>query len=406
MRREPGGGPERGPVVLAAAGMLSVAYGVGMQPQSLWYALLGAEFPWSRATLALGSTIFQLVAAVSGVCLGRLIDRHGIPFLLVLGTIALATGAAWLAVAPFLWMVYGAFAWLGLGFTALGAITVGKLLAPWFQGIARTRAVTLVLLGSQVPYVLMPLTTHLALRGGRLLLGGGLALLGLGLMTLLFPVLCTRPPVPVEEMADATQPCPLAEALRQGAYWRWLMTLCLVVLGQTGYVAHGLLIYAETTTLMQGAWLWTFAVICGVATRLTLCYWTPIGSPSLLAGRVYVVQALGFAALALAPAWPPLVWLGALGVGMTANLTLSVEILLAQYVCGTKTFGTLYGPVYASTRLMAALGVLLYGVVYSHTGSYAPMLWGVAGTLVVASLLVRTVTPLRTKTPLPGNLYG
>jgi MFS family permease len=373
--------------------MCSVAYGVGMQPQSLWYVLLGAKYPWSRATLALGSTVFQVVAGVSGLWLGRLIDRHGLRLPLILGTLSLATGSLWLAVAPVLWVVYGGFAWLGLGFAALGSVTVGKLLAPWFVGAARTRAVTLVLLGSQVPYLLMPLTTHLALLGGRLLLGGGLALLVLGLMPLLWHPLCTPAPVLVEAL-DEPEPCTLAEALRQPTYWLWLGTVCLVVLGQTGYVAHGLLIYAETTSLMQGAWLWTFSVLCGVATRLLFCVWSPGESPLRFAARVYIFEALGFAALALAPASPLLVWLGALGIGMAANLTLSVEILLAQHVCGTRTLGALYGPVYASARLTGALSAWLYGVSFTGTGSYTTMLGLVAMGLTVASVLVRMVRPL------------
>ena len=384
-------------VALAAAGMCSIAYGVGMQPQSLWYVLLGAEYPWSRATLALGSTIFQVVSGVSGLCLGRLIDRHGLRLPLVLGTLALATGSIWLAMAPALWVVYGGFAWLGLGFAALGSVTVGKLLAPWFTGTARTRAVTLVLLGSQVPYLLMPLTTHLALTGGRILLGGGLALLTLGVMILLWHLLCTPAPA-LAEVFNEPEPCTLTDALQQPTYWCWLGTVALVVLGQTGYVAHGLLIYAETTSLMQGAWLWTFSVLCGVATRLLFCVWPPAGSPSCFATRIYVVQALGFGALALAPRWPVLVWLGALGVGMTANLTLSVEILLAQHVCGPRTLGTLYGPVYASTRLVGALSAWLYGVSFAWTGSYTTMLGCVAAGLAVASVLVRMVIPLQVGT--------
>jgi MFS family permease len=377
--------------------MCSIAYGVGMQPQSLWYVLLGTEYPWNRSTLALGSAVFQVVSGVSGLCLGRLIDRHGLRLPLVLGTLALATGSIWLAVAPVLWVVYGGFAWLGLGFAALGSVTVGKLLAPWFMGAARTRAVTLVLLGSQVPYLLMPLTTHLALLGGRPLFGGGLALLTLGLMPLLWRPLCTPAPALIEAL-DEREPCTLAEALRQPSYWCWLGTVALVVLGQTGYVAHGLLIYAETTSLMQGAWIWTFSVLCGVATRLLFCVWPPIGSPPWFAVRVYAVQALGFGALALAPRWPVLVWLGALGVGMTANLTLSVEILLAQHVCGTRTLGTLYGPVYASTRLVGALSAWLYGLVFTWTGSYTTMLGCVAVGLAVASVLVRMVMPLQAGT--------
>jgi MFS family permease len=383
-------------VALAAAGMCSIAYGAGMQPQSLWYVLLGAEYPWSRATLALGSTIFQVVAGVSGLCLGRLIDRHGLRLALILGTLSLATGSVWLAVAPVLWVVYSGFAWLGLGFAALGSVTVGKLLAPWFAGTARTRAVTLVLLGSQVPYLLVPFTTHLALTNGRFLFGGGLALLTLGLMILLWHPLCTPAPALIESM-DKREACTLTEALRQPTYWCWLGTVVLVVLGQTGYVAHGLLIYAETTSLMQGAWLWTFSVLCGVATRLLFCVWPPAESPISLAARVYAALALGFGALALAPTSPPLVWLGALGIGMAANLTLSVEILLAQHVCGTRTLGTLYGPVYASARLTGALSAWLYGLVFTWTGSYTTMLWCVAGGLAVASILVRTVRPLACK---------
>jgi hypothetical protein len=162
-----------------------------------------------------------------------------------------------------------------------------------------------------------------------------------------------------------------------------------VVLAQAGYAAHSVLIYGQLTDLSTGARLLALSAACGVGTRLWLCLRPPVWTPPTLAAVVYGLEAVGLGLLAWGVALP-----GAMLFGACATLTLMLEPLLAAHLCGTHAYGTLYGPIYAGSRVAAALGALVYGVSVTWTGSYTPVLWVMAGGLLVASGLIRAAMPL------------
>jgi hypothetical protein len=163
------------------------------------------------------------------------------------------------------------------------------------------------------------------------------------------------------------------------------------VLAQAGQTAHAVLIYSQGTTLMTGAWLWSLSSLCGCGARAWVCWRRPAWRPTAFAAGAYAVEAVGYALLAWG--FP---WLAVGLIGPSATLTVALEPDVTAYVFGTRTYGTLYGPVYAVTRVAAASGALLYGSVFTATGSYTPVLWGMVGGLSVASVLMRGQSPLRT----------
>jgi len=377
---------------LAAAAFVlyAIGQGVAVQSHALWYLLLGQDGGWSRATLAVGTTLFHLAAAGMGVLVGLWVDAHQGRAPLVSGAFWLGLGCLGLALAPWLGVVYAGFACLGLGFACVGPVLVGKLLAAHVPATDRTAAMILATSGTQVGLLLAPASTWLALHGGRTMFGLVLAVCALVVLPLR-SLLRTQAHAPASVPLDGpgAAPMTLTQAKRQGAYWRLAASVFLVVLAQAGYAAHSVLIYGSLTDLATGAQLLALSAACGVGTRLWLCLKPPAWSPPTLAAVIYVLEAVGLALLAWGVALP-----GAMLFGACATLTLMLEPLLAAYLCGAHAYGTLYGPIYAGSRVAAALGALVYGVGYTGTGSYTPVLWVMAGGLVLASGLIRALTPL------------
>ena len=379
-----------GRIAAAAFVLYAIGQGVAVQSHALWYLLLGQDGGWSRATLAVGTMLFHLAAAGTGVLVGLWIDGHQGRTPLVSGTFWLVLGCLWLGVAPWLWVVYGGFVLLGMGFACLGPVVVGKWLASHVPAHDRTAAMTLATSGTQVGLLLAPVTTWLALHGGRTVFGLALAACALAVLPLQ-SLLSTQAHAPASVPLDGpgAAPMTLTQAKRQGAYWRLAASIFLVVLAQAGYAAHSVLIYGSLTDLATGAQLLALSAACGVGTRLWLCLKPPAWPPPTLAAVVYGVEAVGLALLAWGVALP-----GAMLFGACATLTLMLEPLLAAHLCGTHAYGTLYGPIYAGSRVAAALGAMVYGGGYAGTGSYTPVLWVMAGGLLVASALIRGAMPL------------
>jgi MFS family permease len=387
-------------ITAAAFVLYVIGQGVGVQSHALWYLLLAQDGGWSRATLAGGTTLFHLAAALAGVVCGRLVDHHWGRAVLLAGTLYLALGSVLLGFASQLFQVYDSFIFLGLGFACLGPVVVGKLLAAHVPAHERTAAMTFATSGTQVGLLLAPATMALALHGGQTVFG--LVLAGLTLVALLplLPVL-TRTPTHAPQLSptrDGTGVLTLTYARRRPAYWRLAASVFLVVLAQAGYAAHSVLIYGQLTDLATGARLLALSAACGVGTRLWLCLRPPAWTPPTLAAVVYGVEAVGLALLAWGVALP-----GAMLFGACATLTLMLEPLLAAHLCGAQAYGTLYGPIYAGSRVAAALGALVYGVGYTGTGSYTPVLWVMACGLLVASGLIRAATPLATPQAAPAS---
>ena len=377
---------------LAAAAFVlyAIGQGVAVQSHALWYLLLGQDGGWSRATLAVGTTLFHLAAAGMGVLVGLWVDAHQGRAPLVSGAFWLGLGCLGLALAPWLGVVYAGFACLGLGFACVGPVLVGKLLAAHVPATDRTAAMILATSGTQVGLLLAPASTWLALHGGRTMFGLVLAVCALVVLPLR-SLLRTQAHAPASVPLDGpgAAPMTLTQAKRQGAYWRLAASIFLVVLAQAGYAAHSVLIYGSLTDLATGAQLLALSAACGVGTRLWLCLKPPAWPPPTLAAVVYGVEAVGLALLAWGVALP-----GAMLFGACATLTLMLEPLLAAHLCGTHAYGTLYGPIYAGSRVAAALGAMVYGGGYAGTGSYTPVLWVMAGGLLVASALIRGAMPL------------
>ena len=80
-----------------------------------------------------------------------------------------------------------------------------------------------------------------------------------------------------------------------------------------------------------------------------------------------------------------------IGIGLGAEVDL-IAFMLSRYF-GMRSFGEIYGYLFAVFMFGSGIGPFLMGLSFSQTGSYATTLIGLAIGLVIASVLVLRVGP-------------
>lgn len=125
------------------------------------------EFDWSRGSVSFAFFLNMILFAVSLVFAGKLYDRYGSKWVIVISTVFVSAGFALISVINSLWqfyIVYGVFAAIGLGGTSISLLSA--LVSKWFSQW-RGLAISLALAGNCLgQFVLIPLFTFSTLKYG------------------------------------------------------------------------------------------------------------------------------------------------------------------------------------------------------------------------------------------------
>jgi MFS family permease len=125
------------------------------------------EFDWSRGSISFAFFLNMTLFAISLVAVGRLYDRYGSKWVMVISTVFVSAGFALISLINSLWqfyIVYGVFAAIGLGGTSV--FLLSALISKWFTKW-RGLAISLALAGSCLgQFVLVSLFTFSTLRYG------------------------------------------------------------------------------------------------------------------------------------------------------------------------------------------------------------------------------------------------
>ncbi len=125
------------------------------------------EFDWSRGSISFAFFLNMTLFALSLVAAGKLYDRYGSKWVMVISTVFLSSGFALISLINSLWqfyIVYGVFAAIGLGGTSIPVLSA--LISKWF-GKWRGLVISLALAGNCLgQFVLVPLFTFSTLRYG------------------------------------------------------------------------------------------------------------------------------------------------------------------------------------------------------------------------------------------------
>ena len=399
-----------------------------------------ADFGWSRSEVSAAVFVNMAVFAAAIIIAGRLYDRYGPKWIILVSSVLFSSGLMLMAVMTSLWqflLFYGVISAAGLGGTT--SPIFGAIVSHWFER-RRGSAISLAMSGTSLgQFALVPLFTAFLLDEGwrSTMLWVGVLCLVVNVV-LAFGVLRGDPKdlgkepyghqeaVPAGEAQltageaqltagrdDAQTPSPagprslgLREAMRTGSFW--LFAVAMFVCGAGDFLLtthlvpmatdHGI---STSTAVAMLAWFGLMSLggilLAGPASDL-------IGDriPIAFAFGLRVVLFLLVVRYQTTAAF----WALSLGFGFTFLITAPLTTTLMGRLYGFANIGLLGGFITTVHHLGGGLWAYLGGAVYDATGRYtvAMALSAVASAVaLVCTLLIREVRHVAPDERLPGG---
>ncbi|NKM57732.1 MFS transporter [Agrobacterium larrymoorei] len=369
--------------------LLQFAYGVFLRP-------LSEEFGVDRATMSTAVLVGFVATGFSTLFVGRLVDRFGIRAVALPAITLFALSIAALSLSPasafFFIAMYGVAGIFAGGQTPL---PYAKAVAGSFdkhRGLALGIAMTGVGIGTIfIPQLAQYLISSVGWRGAYVGLG-------IAVFVLAFPpvYLFLRDPIAAAkqhngEVAGLTG----REAARTPQFWSLAYIFFALVCVPAGVIAHIVPILTDQGISPQVA---TSAIsAAGVALivgRLVAGYmldriWAPYVTLFFI---VIPLIGLGLLFMPITPAVAVAATI-CVGLGLGAEVDL-IAFMIARYF-GFRSFGEIYGYLFAVFTFGSGLGPFLMGVSFGKTGSYSTAIAGMVVGLLVAACLVLLLGPYR-----------
>ncbi len=347
------------------------------------------EFDWSRGSISFAFFLNMTLFAVSLVAAGRLYDRYGSNWVIVISTVFVSAGFALISLINSLWqfyIIYGVFAAIGLGGTSIPLLSA--LISKWFKKW-RGLAISLALAGNCLgQFVLVPLFTFSTLRYGWRIsyLSIGLTMFLVNMTLVLFVIRENTDHLGTNsahekrdgrkggrgEIASSEKSRDLSLREAMETYSFWLFLIVMFVCGSGDFFVtthlipfvtdHG--IHPEKAGNML-AWLGLMSLfgvlIAGPASDL-------IGNKIPIA----ITFLLRFGALLLILTYenPTSFYLFSIVFGFTFLITGPVTATLLGRLYGFSHIGLLLGFVTTIHHLGGGFWAYLGGLIFDETGSY------------------------------------
>lgn len=219
-------------MVAAGSGIQFLQAGLLHQAFGAYFALLTAEFGWSKTALSGAAALQPMEAAVLGPALGWIIDRFGPQGMIRIGVVTFGIGFMLLSQIESLAGFYGAFLVIALGASLCGFFPINVAIIHWFEKF-RARALSALSLGLAIGGVCVPLVAWAMQTWGWRATAFGSGLLAILVGWPLARLFRRRPedvgetidglPPAVHQAGEPEAPGPreftAREALRTSAFW-------------------------------------------------------------------------------------------------------------------------------------------------------------------------------------------
>jgi MFS family permease len=369
-----------------------------------------ADFGWSRSAVSLAVLVNMAVFAAAIVIAGRLYDRYGPRWIVLVSSVLFASGLMLMAVMTSLWqfvLFYGVISAAGLGGTT--SPIFGAIVSRWFER-RRGSAISLAMSGTSLgQFALVPLFTAFLLDEGwrSTMLWVGVLCLVVNVVLVLWilrgdPEDLGKAPYGHEGPVAAGGPAPAAgprslnlrEAMRTGSFW--LFTVAMFVCGAGDFLLTTHLVPMATdhgvpteTAVAMLAWFGLLS-LGGILLAGPLSDLIGDKAPIAAAFALRVVLFLLVVRYQNAAAF----WALSLGFGFTFLITAPLTTTLMGRMYGFANIGLLGGFITTVHHVGGGLWAYLGGAVYDATGGYAlAMAVSAAASAValVCTLLIREV---------------
>ena len=238
-----------------------------------------------------------------------------------------------------------------------------------------------------VPMFLSPYAARVGWRQGYV----ALAIIVM-VATPLVGILMSRAPVPRSKTAEHAYlaGASFGLALRDPVFWTLGACFFLIPLGVGGLGLHLLSFLADSGVSPAKAGLTvSFLGAVQIVSRVTSGSLVDRFFAPTVAAATMTTSALCLVGLAVMGA--PAAWLGPVAIG----LALGAEIDLVGYMTaryfGMRSYGRVYGFLYAGSLLGSALSLIFYGAMYDATKSYTGAMIAGAGMLLLSVVLFATL---------------
>ena len=385
--------------------MLMVSAGLGFYALTLYLRTLTEERDFSVSSVSSATALFFVVSGLSGVVVGRIINRRDPRPVVVAGAVIAAVALVALGRVEELWQVYAAYALFGVGFAACGLVPSSTLVSRWFH---RRRSVALSVSSTGLSVGGILLTPAAAALIDEVGLRDASWWLALGFVVGIVPItiLLLRPEPasmgllpdgdPPVVTADGTPP-PLGgvayeEVVRTRLFRGITLAWTLALLAQVGGMAHvfsladeridegtaalavSVLAASSMTGRLVGGWLLTRLDL-----RTTCLGW-------------FALQAVGLSCLALLDVRAGLLVSASLFGFSVGNVLLLQPVVLAD-LFGVRD----YPRVFATSQLVSTIGVaggpLLLGLLRDVSDGYGVPYLTAAVISLCGSAVVLAVGP-------------
>ncbi len=357
---------------------------------------LSQAFGSDRGTLSIALLLGLVLTGAMTPVVGHLVDRFGVRRVAIPAIALFGAGIAMAGWLP------GSAATFILIYALTGIAAAGQTPLPYAKAVTsafdrqRGLALGISMAGVGLGAALMPqlaqvLIQSVGWRGAYVGLGALIVLVGLPSM--LFLIRDPGPSVKLEAGAAQAEGLSSREALKTPAFAILTAAFFFVALAVAGVIAHIVPLLGDRGVPAQVA---TSAIsaagIALIVGRLLAGYLLDRYFGPYVALFFFIVPLLGVATIAFTAS--PALALAAtvmVGLGLGAEVDL-IAFLLSRYF-GMRSFGALYGYMFAAFMLASGLGPFVMGMSFSRLGSYQPALIGFMLALAVASALMLRLGP-------------
>ena len=390
------------------AGALSVAVGagvVGVYMFGVFAKSIGAEYGWSRASVALGLTAFALASGVGSLTLGLAIDRFGLRKVTAIYVVLFGGAIALVPLLPArLDYFVAAFAVMGFFGSAATVLPYATAVCRWFDR-KRGLALGLVNAGTGIGAALMPLYANFLLsrfgwRGGY----WGVALI-VTLVPLVALALWVRLPTSqsanvqssrresgrVDPAEDAVQLSGIVKASKP--FWLIAIAIFTVSVATFGIISQLVPIATDRGhSQIVAAGMLSAVGIGSLLARLVAGYvMDRIFAPYVAAG-VFAMAMIGMGMLLGANSVPGMT-IAAVMVGIAAGAEGDILTFLVSRYFPIRSFGSVTGAIWVTWAWGGALGTYLLGLSYDTNHSYSVAIVGFIAALATGTLAILKVGP-------------
>lgn len=358
------------------------------------------EFGWNRAEISFSLTVMIAVTAFSLPFVGRYVDRVGSRRILLLSMLALAACLA--AIPAFvseLWHFTLIYFLIGTLAAGTNSVPYMPVLSAWFFR-HRGLAIGLAIAGIGLGYAYVPLLLHYMIdnhgwRSGYYALSAVVVLVAMPLVYFFLRESPAELGLKPDGIDDGTTPkatrkdigLTVRETLRHREFWLLVFIFIVLSFLLNGMLAH--LVPMLSDRGMSPAAAASVAAVEGATvffSRIFIGYLIDRIFAPYVAMFFFSLSAVGMTMFALG-AVDGYAFLAAVLIGLSLGAEVDLLAYLATRYFGLRSFGSIYGLLFAAILAGTATGPIVFGLGYEATGSYVSVLVFCVGVNVLAVLL-------------------